>query len=176
MSISDHFSVPYVGMKDGFHSYFFDADKAFFAGFENSPIDDGKFSIKVDVDKRPNLSELTFYIEGYFATICDRCLSEINLPVKNEFKLLVKISNTAHDDEEVIYIKEDQSHLYLGQIIYEFICLSMPLINKYDCESEIPKPCNEEVLSKLNVLDVLEEESDQTLNIWTGLKDIRLDK
>ncbi|MBK8625808.1 MAG: DUF177 domain-containing protein [Saprospiraceae bacterium] len=175
MSISDHFSLPFVGMKDGFHSYVFDVGQDFFAEFENAPINDGLFSVKVDVDKRSGHSALTFYISGHVSASCDRCLAEIRLPVNGEYELLVKVSNTATDDVEVIYIKDDQSNLYLGQVIYEFICLSLPLINKYDCESEVPKPCNEEVLSKLNAPDILEEESNQTLNIWTGLKNIRLD-
>lgn len=175
MSISDHFSLPYIGMKDGFHSYLFEAGNDFFAEFENSPIVDGTFSIKVDVDKRPGLSELTFYIDGKVAATCDRCLADIQLPVCGEYDLLVKVSNTEVNDVDVIYIKDDQAHLYLGQVIYEFVCLSLPLTNIYDCASDIPKPCSEEVLNKLNTSDIATEEPNQTLNIWNSLKGIQLD-
>lgn len=174
MSISDHFSLPYVGMKDGIHSYVFEAGHDFFAEFENAPISDGIFTIVVDIDKRSGLSELTFNIEGHVSATCDRCLADIRLPVLGQYELLLKVSNTGTDDDEVIYIKDDQSHLYLGQVIYEFICLSLPIINKYDCDNEIPKPCNEEVLEKLNTSEKIET-SNQTLNIWKGLEDIQLD-
>jgi len=174
MSISDHFSLPYVGMKDGFHSYEFEAGNDFFAAFENSPVNEGTFRILVEVGKRAGLSDLTFKIEGQFAGTCDRCLADIQLPASGVYHLLVKVGNVVSEDDEVIYIKEDETTLYLAQVIYELICISLPLINKYDCESEIPKPCNELVLSKINTTS-LPESTSKVGNIWGGLSGLNLD-
>ena len=140
MSISDHFSLPYIGMKDGFHRYTFSAGHDFFAAFPNSPVTDGFFEIAVDVDKRPGLSELTFDIRGH-----------------------------------VIFIRDDQSHLDLAQIIYEFICVSLPLVNIYDCDNELPRVCNDEVLNKLKQTSENTEEEQKNGSIWDSLKNLNTD-
>ncbi len=175
MSISVHFLLPYIGMKDGFHRYTFSAGNDFLASFTNSPVTDGFFEIVVDVDKRPGLSELTFDIKGHVASICDRCLADIKLPAKGIYNILVKVGNDASDDDEVIFIRDDQSHLDLAQIIYEFICLSLPLVNIYDCENEVPKVCNDEILNKLrNTSENIEEEHKKG-TIWDSLKNLNTD-
>ncbi|MBK8346330.1 MAG: DUF177 domain-containing protein [Saprospiraceae bacterium] len=175
MSISDRFSLPYQGMKDGLHQYQFEADDDFFAEFENSPIKNGFFKIDVNIDKRTNLSELNIEIDGYYSTICDRCLADIKLPVKGSYDLLIKVSDTETDNDEVIFIKEDESKLLLAQIFFEYICLSMPWINVYECENENPAPCNTEILKKLNETSGKMDESKTDDNIWEGLKGIQLD-
>lgn len=170
MSVSAHFSLPYSGMKDGYHKYVFEADDSFFAEFENSPIEKGKFQIAVEVDKRQGLSDMTIHVDGHVSAICDRCLAAINLPITGVYNLLLKVKNEGDPyDDEVIYLREDEPSLYLGQVIYEFICLSLPLINRYDCESEKPSPCNDAVLKKLN-----EAANTNTIsvdeNVWKALK------
>ncbi|MBK8668910.1 MAG: DUF177 domain-containing protein [Saprospiraceae bacterium] len=114
-------------------------------------------------------------IDGYYSTICDRCLADIKLPVKGSYDLLIKVSDTETDNDEVIFIKEDESKLLLAQIFFEYICLSMPWINVYECENENPAPCNTEILKKLNETSGKMDESKTDDNIWEGLKGIQLD-
>lgn len=175
MSISDHFSLPYIGMKDGVHQYRFTAGNDFFSNFENSPVNEGEFNIMLEVNKRAGMSELDFKIDGYVAATCDRCLAEIKLPVHSEYNILVKVGNSVSDDDEVMYIKEDQSHLDLSQLVYEFICLSLPIVNIYDCDNELTRVCNDDVLNKLK--NRTEETEDAKLkgNIWESLKGINPD-
>ena len=154
MSISDHFSLPYIGMKDGFHRYTFSAGNDFFAAFPNSPVTDGFFEI---------------------AAICDRCLADIKLPAQGMYNILVKVGNDMSDDDEVIFIRDDQSHLDLAQIIYEFICVSLPLVNIYDCDNELPRVCNDEVLNKLKQTSENTEEEQKNGNIWESLKNLNTD-
>lgn len=175
MSILEHFSIPYIGIKDGLHQYRFKADNSFFAMFENSPIKEGDFDIIVNLDKRSSLSELDFEIDGHIGASCDRCLADIRLPISARNHILVKVSNKISEDDEVIFIKEDHSHLDLSHIIYEFIVLAMPLMNIYDCENEEPRKCDMNVLKKLSI-DVIEEAEPTTNKIWENLKDINLDE
>jgi len=174
MSILEHFSVPYIGIKDGLHQYQFKADSRFFALFVNSPIVDGDFDIVVYIDKRSGLSELDLEIDGHVSALCDRCLADIRLPVSSKNNILVKVSNKTSEDDEVIFIREDHSHLDLSQIIYEFIVLALPLMNIYDCENEEPRKCDMRVLEKLSE-DVIEDTEPTTNKIWENLKDINLD-
>jgi len=175
MSISDHFSLPYVGMKDGVHRYNFIAYNDFFASFPDAPVKEGRFEIVLEIDKRPGLSELTFNVEGQVKAICDRCLAYIMLPARGDYSILVKTGNEISDDDEVIFIRDDQSHLDLSQIVYEFICLSLPLVNIYDCENEEPRVCNDEILNKLRNTseNITAEQKNDT--IWDSLKGLNTD-
>lgn len=149
MRESGHFSLPFSGMKDGFHRYFFIADTPFFKSFEKSPISDGTFEIQVEADKRPGITDLTFIINGRAAAVCDRCLADINLPVSGTYTLVVKTGTEDSQHDEVIFVSDDQPSIDLTQVIYEFICLSMPLVNVYDCRKETPPPCNFDVLNRI---------------------------
>lgn len=174
MRVSDHFSLPYTGLKDGIHHYTFEAGSDFFSEFDHSPVQDGTFTIDVTLDKRTGLSELFFSIQGYKLATCDRCLADIKLPVTGEYKLLVKVANDSTDDDEIIYISEDEAKLYLGQVIYEYICLSIPITQLYDCQNDIPKPCNDDVIDRINQADTAES-SENNNNIWNALKDFSQD-
>ena len=164
----EHFSLPFLGMKDGIHTYFFDIGDDFFKEFDQSPVEKGSFTIKVVFDKRPNISEMDLFIEGRVKVICDRCLSDIDLPVNGEHHLYVKISSEEAEEEEVIFLTESTSHLYLAQIFYEYICLSLPISNTYDCDLEQPRPCDDAVLSKLTQSN--EDHEANESDIWSNLK------
>ena len=170
MQGSNHFSLPYSGMKDGLHRYRFVAGDDFFARFEGSPIGSGEFKIELTLDKRPGLSELYFDIEGKMSTACDRCTADIMLPVQGSYHLIVKTGNSDEEDVDVIYIREDQPDLDLSQVVYEFICLSVPMVHVYDCSTEKPRVCNMEVLSRLGVSEP-EQETKPKGGVWDNLKD-----
>lgn len=172
MSILDHFSLPFSGMKDGFHVYDFDVENDFFKSFEHSPIQNGQFKIIVEADKRSGITDLDIIIEGYIGTTCDRCLADINLPIYGEYHIIVKVGDEVSDDDEIIFLAADQPKLYLAQTFYELICVSLPLISTYDCEYDTPKPCNEDILSKISKQESQEKEEPKNgKNIWGDLKD-----
>ena len=107
----DRFSLPFVGMKDGIHTYFFNVEDDFFKEFDHSPIEKGSFTIKIDFDKQPGISEMDLYLDGIVNAVCDRCLTDINLPVSGDYHLYVKVSADEDDEDEVIYLKDNNSNL-----------------------------------------------------------------
>lgn len=174
MHNSSHFSLPYLGMKDGIHTYYFDIGDDFFKEIDHSPVTRGRFTTKIVFDKQPGVSEMDLFIDGHVDVICDRCLSSIQLPVSGQFHLYVKLGNEDIDEDEVIYIKEGTSRLDMSQVLYEYICLSLPLSNTYDCDEEDPKPCDQEMLDKLHQRseDIISDEND----IWKNIKNQISDK
>lgn len=170
MNVLSHFSVPYKGLGNGIHHLNFTVDSAFFKEFEGSHIDNGNFDVDVELDKRHDHSILFFSIEGETKTSCDRCLSQIHLPVYGDFELHVKLGENEESNDEIMFIHPETSILNLAQVIYEFILLSVPIIKVYDCENDSKPPCNFEVLNKLNGSQ--EEPKDKQGNIWDSLKDI----
>ena len=170
MNVLSHFSVPYKGLGNGIHHLNFTVDSAFFKEFEDSHIDNGNFNVDVELDKRHEHSILHFSIKGKTKTNCDRCLSQIQLPIQGNFELHVKAGESEGSNDEIMFIHPETSILNLAQVVYEFILLSVPIIKVYDCDNETNPPCNFDVLNKLD--DVEQDSDDQQGNPWDSLRDI----
>jgi len=170
MNVLDHFSVPYKGMGSGIHQLNFTVNSDFFKEFEDSHIDNGNIKVDAVLDKRQDHSILFINLEGNTNTNCDRCLSQIQLPLKGSFELHIKHGENEESNDEIMFIHPETSILNLAQVVYEFILLSMPIIKVYDCDKEEDPPCNFDVLDKMDY-DVSEDENEST-NVWDTLKDM----
>lgn len=148
------FTLPIKGLKTGLHTFNFNIDSTFFTHFENSPITEGQFEVRVEMDKRERFFELTFDFDGTLRTDCDRCSATIDLPFGDTHYLMVKYSTEEYDeDSEVVFISPETTEFNVAQYIYECICLSEPLYKIYDCENDDPRPCDEIVLEKLRQME-----------------------
>lgn len=162
------FSLPFSGIKNGKHTYHFEVGSDFFRFMNSESVLDGKWHVTLDLDRRFNICDLVFHIEGDFPTTCDRCTADIMLPVTSQYDMVLKVTlEDMEDTEEILYIKNTEHTLYLDQIIYELITLSLPWIRVYDCESESPLPCNMDVLNKLS-----ENQKNHSPHLWDELKNL----
>ncbi len=168
MNVLEHFSVPYMGLTPGPHEFFFEADDLFFEQFEKTLITSGIFEVRLELDKRPDMGEALFFIDGSVTVDCDRCLQPVTINIESDVKLLIKYGEDSFDDDEVMFIKEDTSIINFAHIIYEFICLALPLTNMHDDEDD----CDPAVIEKLKSKEP--EDKDDTPNIWGNLKDLDL--
>jgi uncharacterized protein len=175
MAILKEYTLPIQGLKNGIHQFKYDVDAAFFNNFEGSPIQNGRFQLVVELDKRDAFFELMFDFDGFSETECDRCTASIQLPFGGSEKLIVKrTQEDIEEDIDIVFLSPDAHEFNIAQYVYEFICLSMPFNKTYDCESDDPKPCDMKILKLLGFLDapsVSEEESDKK-NPFDGLKNI----
>lgn len=167
------FVIPIRGLFPGQHDYTFDIDASFFKQFEHSPIQDGEVKVELILLKQSDMYVLEFNFEGTVKTDCDRCLAPIDLPIYGEEQLLVKFSLEEESEEaEVIFINPETPKLSVAKYIYEFICLSVPIIKTYDCEADEPRPCDEGMLAYLDT-DESQEESGNS--VWDELKKLKGD-
>ena len=167
----NHCSIPLLELIDGAHQFEFKIDKEFFKKFEDSIIEEGLFQVKVDLVKQPDAMFLSFDISGTMKADCDRCLAEINLPVKGKYDLIAKFAEEASETDEVIYILPDQSELELQKPIYDFIGLSIPLVKTYNCEEEKPRVCDDAMLDKIGGTKEAPQDEPKSSPIWDALKD-----
>ena len=180
MNVLKSFNIPIKGALLGQHEYEFIVDDEFFSAFEYKPFDKGNFKVNLLMDKRPNLLDLEFIIEGNFSAPCDRCLAEIQIPIFSERRILVKFDDLGKEDtDEVIYINSEESHLQVAGLIFELISLSIPISKTLDCDNNDYQFCDKEVLAKYDEIDdeltkAEEEEQEDKLAIWDKLKDIKL--
>jgi uncharacterized metal-binding protein YceD (DUF177 family) len=173
MDIMKHFSIPFKGLKNGDHRFQFEIGDDFFKHYENDVITNGQFNVWLDFEKKDNMSIMQFSIEGISAMNCDRCMEIIQLPIQGKYDLLLKFGDEEDSNEEVMYVDPDISILPLGQLMYEFILLSIPITKVYNCQEDNPRPCNDEILDKLEYDD---NGLPPTSNsIWDNLKGIDFD-
>ncbi len=164
----EEFVLPLAGMHEHRYSYCFELDKRFFSGFEGASIDQCSIKVELDLQRDPDLMVLDFTIGGWFATDCDRCLADIQMPIEGRHQLLVKYGEENFEGE-VVFLSRDRSEWNISQFVYEFCSLSLPMTRIYDCESEEERPCNTELLQKLT-----KEDTQTDSSVWDKLKELDL--
>lgn len=146
------FSIPIAGSKTGLTVFVLLCDSDFFARFPDCPVGGGNLEVTVTLDKRPDMALVHFAWTGRLATICDRCTADILLPVTGEWDLVVKYGPEFQEDDEVVVLPPDMTELNVARYIYECALLSLPVRRVYNCEDDVPRPCNMEVLEYLHRL------------------------
>jgi uncharacterized metal-binding protein YceD (DUF177 family) len=172
------FQIPYVGLKIGVHQFDYQIDGKFFKHFEDSPISDCNVNVRVEFEKAETLFTLMFFIDGTVRAACDTCLEPFDKEIFGDFKCLVKysdeLSKGSNDDDEIIFISRDESHIDISQLIYEYICLCLPM-QLLGCKvpGEDPR-CNQEVIKRLKRDE--RKESGEPDPRWDQLNKLKFDK
>lgn len=174
MDALKEFVIPVRGLAIGVHEFSFEIDWSFFRHFEHSPVEQGRFTVAVTLDKQLDHWQVDWVVNGILDTDCDRCLAPIALPVNGVYRLFVKFEDdrSTLDSDEVIYIARDMHKWQIAQYLYEFVLLSIPVSKTYACGEEKVKPCDEALLSKLDSKNT----SDEANPVWDILKQIEENK
>lgn len=163
------YSIPVKGLGNGMHDFDFQIDKSFFESFDETPIQEGQFDVRLLLDKRPDMIVLHFVYEGSISTECDRCLEKMSLPIQGQNDLLVKYAVEDQPEEaDIVYINLESQQFNVAKFIYEFICLGIPMIKTHD-DSDEDKNCDPEMLKYLES----EEQTSDENPIWDALKDFK---
>lgn len=167
----DYF-IEFNKLNMGSNSFEFMLNDAFFASIEGSAISRANAVVELDLVKSETMYDLHFTLKGTVGTTCDNCLDEIDLPIENEFYLMMKISeNEDYSDDEIVYITKRLLEYDLSQYLYESFVLSIP--HRVVC-AMADKTCNEEIAGKINNFGEEDEEAkdDETNPMWDKLKGI----
>lgn len=122
------YSINIIGLSNKVHHFEYELKDPFFEEYGKEVISKGNFDAKVDLDKRETFIEVDFRIAGSAELICDRSLEPFEYPVKIDRKLIFKYGEEPKEiSDEIIIITRDQESLNLGQFMYEFIVLAIPL-------------------------------------------------
>jgi uncharacterized protein len=122
------FSVNIIGLSNSAHTFDFQLDDSFFGQYGTEIISSGQLEAVVVLDKHETFIEADFSIKGHVGLICDRSLEPFEEPLDIHKKVMFKYGETPGEvTDEIVIIARDQSSLELGQLMYEFIALSMPI-------------------------------------------------
>lgn len=122
-------------------------DGKFFANFENTEILDADVSVGICLEKSGSYIGIDIDIDGTVTVECDRCLEDLVLPVERTIMLEVKFGSEGSDssadgEREVLFLSQDNTELDLSQIVYDYICLSLPIQRHHrdgECNPEFVK-------------------------------------
>ncbi|MEJ0032264.1 MAG: DUF177 domain-containing protein [Bacteroidota bacterium] len=80
------------------------------------------------LDKHETFIDADFSITGKARLVCDRSLEPFEEPVKVHKKIMFKYGPEPTElSDEIVVITRDQDQLELGQYMYEFISLEIPI-------------------------------------------------
>lgn len=166
--MKDDFIVPINGLAQGRTEFRWRAGKKFFERFENSEILAADLDVEVFAEKSGHFIGVDCDVTGDVTVSCDRCLEDLRIPVETGFSLSVKFgqeqadsSDAAEGEREIVWLPESDADLDLGQIVYDYVCLSLP-VQRVHPEGE----CNPEAVKYLSSED---DQGDETRDQETSL-------
>lgn len=165
--------IPVKGLPMGENSFSYTIDGKFFQGFENSQIKDADCTVKVKVVRHQTLLNATCSVGGFVVCECDRCLDDLTLKVDVERDLTVGFGNVDVDeegnDEDVMIVDSSESEISLDQFVYDYVCLSLPLV-----KTHAPGKCNPEMLKYISKQDASRQagHDGDTVSPFKDLKDM----
>jgi len=144
--MDERFVIGLDGLKAGSSHFDGHADGKFFGEFENSEILDADLEVGAEIDKSASAVRIDCRVEGTVTVACDRCLGDLALPVSQEIRLIVRYGQdegqTEEEGREVVFLADREEGLDLGQILYDYVCTSLPLIRVHpegECDPEVVK-------------------------------------
>ncbi len=178
MKEQKEFTIPFVGLKIGEHTFNFDIEKTFFEHFEYDEFNEANIQLDVLLNKKSTLLEFTLAFHGDVNVNCDITNEPYNQEVEGDYHFVVNFGEEFNNENEDLLILPHGSYqVNIQQYIYESIVLAMPTRRIH--------PGVEDGSLKSEILEKLEELSPQSENDseeestdprWDDLKKLLTDK
>lgn len=174
------YTIQFVGLKEGEHTFKYNIDKTFFHHFEYEDFNEIKVVVDLNFVKKSTLMQLNFIANGVVSVNCDVTNEPYEEPIEDTFKLVVKFGEEYNNDnEEILVIPHGEYELNVAHYIYELIALAVP--NKRVHPGVADGTLKSDILDKLKELslsndDRKEEENEHTDPRWDSLKKLLTDK
>lgn len=174
-------------MEIGKSEFEYHLDNDFFGMIGEEEIQKGDIKCKVTVAKTSKQSELNFELEGKVVVECDRCLEEMDQPIKTTGHLIVRFGKEFKDDgDDIVIIPEEQGFINISWFLYEFITLAIPIkhVHPYGlCNKNMSKKLREHLAVDAEDVDngdFAEEDEESNDNVatdprWDALKQFSKD-
>lgn len=122
------FTINIVGLSDKKHHYRFVLGDSFFESHGRQIIETGKFNVDLELDKHATFISSHFKITGHAHLTCDRTLEPFEQPLSVDRKIIFKYGDENKEvSEDIVVIARDTDQLDVGQYLYEFVCLEIPI-------------------------------------------------
>ena len=145
------YGIAFKGLKDGEHVFEYRLKDAFFELFEQPQVETGDLAATVTLIKSSRMLEFRFSIVGEVGTVCDRCLSDVDVPIDYEGILYVNFGDEyAEPTEEIVVIPYEEHTFNIASFLYEFIVVSVPIRHIHPDNEDGTPGCDPEMLERLD--------------------------
>ncbi|HLT80021.1 MAG TPA: DUF177 domain-containing protein [Cyclobacteriaceae bacterium] len=122
------YRVNIVGLSNNVHTFRYEIDDAFFSQYGKDLVSAGSFRADVVLNKTETMIAAGFEIHGRATLICDRSLEPFDFPIDLHRDVIFKYGELDEElSDEIVNIRRDTVQLEIGQYIYEFISLEVPM-------------------------------------------------
>jgi len=122
----------------------YDLDNVYFKKIDSPEVQKGNVKARVTVQKKQNIFELQFSLEGTIIIPCDRCLDDMEQPIHYKEKLQVKLGEKFSEEDEIVIVPESDGGINIAWFLYEFIVLNIPIKHVHATGE-----CNKTMVTKL---------------------------
>ncbi|TYQ00044.1 uncharacterized metal-binding protein YceD (DUF177 family) [Tenacibaculum adriaticum] len=168
------FNIPFIGLKEGSHTFEYQIDKKFFEAFQFDEFNNAQIKVDISFIKKSTLMELNFKAKGTVNVPCDTTNEPFDLEFEGDLLLIVKFGPEYNDDnEDILVLPHEAYEINVAQYIYELIVLSVP--TKRIHPKVLDGTMESETLKKLEELEIKEDkivEEESTDPRWDKLKDL----
>ena len=169
------FDIEFVKLKNGIHHFEYQFNVAFFYFFKNQDINSARVTVKVSLDKLDTLLRLDINGEGKIGLVCDRCLSDVEYPVNNHFKVIYhlnaiedKIDEAQEVNLDIFYLSGSQFKINIAESIYQSFLTEIPMVKR--CDDIEGEECSTEMLDALGSLEDSKKVKNEIDPRWEELK------
>ena len=172
VEMNDNFIIPLNGLAAGENHFSWHAGKEFFEAFENAEILDADLYVSVTVEKSGRYVGVDCEIDGSVMVSCDRCMEDLQMPIGADIMLSVKFGEEESSDDhqegerEIVFVPEGDAEMDLSQIIYDYVCLALPMQRHHD-----DGDCNPDAMRYLTAGEPVKVEGDVN-NPFAALKEL----
>ena len=160
------------GLKEGEKVLEYDLDDAYFRAVDGPEISKGRVHVSLAIRRQSGFFELLFHTDGTVIIPCDRCLEEMEQPVRADNRLTVKLGAAYSEDDDLVTIDADEGILDVSWFIYEFIALAIPIRHVHE-----PGKCSAAMIEALEEHSAArssdEEEPEAIDPRWEALRKLR---
>lgn len=124
----ERYRINILGLSLNIHHFEYEFGAEFFKKYGTDLVSEGAFKVELALDKRETFLETGFKIKGTVKLVCDRSLDEFDHPIDVSPKIIFKYGDEDKEiSEDVMMIHRGTETLEIGQYIYEFIALAIPM-------------------------------------------------
>jgi uncharacterized protein len=138
--VMERYRINILGLSLSIHDFEYELGAEFFKKYGSGLVSEGSFKVNLALDKRETFLEANFKVNGSVKLICDRSLDEFDYPIDETKTIIFKYGDEDREvSEDVVMIHHGTETLEVGQFIYEFIALAIPMKKlhpRYEHESD----------------------------------------
>lgn len=173
------YTIQYVGLKEGEHTFEYTITKSFFDLFEYDDFNESDITATVLLTKKTTLMEFDFKVKGTVNVDCDVSNEPFDQPIEDHYELVVKYGHERNDElEGILILPYGEFEVNIAQYIYELIVLALP--NKRVHPGIADGTLKSDILDKLEELSIPDQsdkkDKEETDPRWDGLKKLLTDK